>query len=109
MLSLITASLLGFTILGALTYQYVEIDDNSEVSLSDIAEDYYPEDLKMVFMALSLVIPAVLPIRLISKFTGVFRPLAVAFSMLTLIGSIFGIFTISAILCQGAMMRWTLS
>ncbi len=39
MLSLLTFSLLGFEILGAFTYHYGDIDDDSEVSFSDIAED----------------------------------------------------------------------
>jgi hypothetical protein len=63
MLSLVTATLSGFAILGALTYHF----GDSDASLSDISEKYYPEDLKMVFIALASVIPVVLPIRLISQ------------------------------------------
>jgi hypothetical protein len=109
MLSLLTATLFGYATLGGLTYHYGYIDDNSDASLSDISERYYPEDLKMVFIALALVIPVVLPIRLISKLTGAFRPLTVAFTILILIGSIVGVLTMGTIYCQGAMMRWTLS
>jgi hypothetical protein len=87
MLSLVT-TLSGFAILGALTYHFGDIEDNSDASFSDISEKYYPEDLKMVFIDLALVIPVVLPIRLISKITGVLRPLAVAFTVLILIASI---------------------
>jgi hypothetical protein len=109
MLSLLTATLLGFAILGAFTYHYGDIHDNYDASFSDISEKYYPEDLKMVFIALALVIPVVLPIRLISKLTGALRPLTVAFTILILIGSIVGVLTMGTIYCQGAMMRWTLS
>jgi hypothetical protein len=87
MLSLVT-TLSGFAILGALTYHFGDIEDNSDASFSDISEKYYPEDLKMVFIDLALVIPVVLPIRLISKITGALRPLAVAFTVLILIASI---------------------
>ena len=109
MLSLLTVSLLGFAILGAFTYHYGDIDDDSEVSFSDIAEDYYPGDLKMVFIALALVIPAVLPIRLISRLHKISRSVAVAFTVMILIGSVIGILYMGAIFCKGAMMRWTLS
>jgi hypothetical protein len=108
MLSLVT-TLSGFAILGALTYHFGDIEDNSDASFSDISEKYYPEDLKMVFIDLALVIPVVLPIRLISKITGALRPLAVAFTVLILIASIVGVLTMGTLYCQGAMMRWTLS
>jgi hypothetical protein len=100
MFSLMTVSIFGFAILGAFTYHY---DDNSDVSFSDIVEDYYPEDLNQVFIALALVIPVVLPIRLVSYLTGTLNALPVAFFILILIGSIVRVFT------MGAMIRWTLS
>jgi hypothetical protein len=109
MLSVLTVSLFGFAILGAFMYHYGDINDNSESSFSDIAEDYYPEDLRMVFIALALVFPAVLPIRLISKLKEIYKFLAIAFTVLILIGSTIAVFIIGTIYCKGAVMRWTLS
>jgi hypothetical protein len=108
-LSLLTATFFGFAILGAFTYHYGDIDDNSEASFRDAAEDYYIEDLKMVSIALALVIPVVLPIRLIYKLTGILKALAVGFTILILAGSIIGVLTMGAIFCWGAMMRCTIS
>lgn len=95
MLSLLTISLLGFAILGAFIYYNGDIDDNSDISFRDISEDYYPGDLKMVFIAMAWVIPVAITIRLLSN--------------LIIIASIAKILTMGAIFCKGASMRWILS
>jgi hypothetical protein len=91
-----SVSLLAFAILDAFTYYYGDIHDDSEVSFSDISEDYYPGDLKMVFIYLALVIPVALPIRLISSLNKILRFLAVAFTVKVLIG------------CAVGILRWVL-
>jgi hypothetical protein len=107
--SLLTSMFLGFAILGAFNYHYGDVEDNSESSMTDIVSDYYPGDMKSVFITLALVTPAILPFRLMSKFNNIGRSLTSAFTVLTLIGSIVGVLTMGALFCQGAAMRWTLS
>jgi len=94
-----------FCVLGVFNYTFQDIEDYSEYTKTE----YYPGDMKSVFIALALVTPAILPFRLMSKFNNIGRSLTAAFTVITLIGSIVGVLTMGALFCQGAAMRWTLS
>jgi len=109
MISLFTSMFLGFALLGAFTYTYGDSEDNSNDTMADMSNKYYPEDMKNVLIALAMVIPTALPLRFSHKMTGASKKVAVAFSTLTLIGSILGVLLMGAYFCQGASIRWVLS
>jgi len=109
MLSLLTSMFFGYAVLGAFNYAYGDIEDNSEDTFSDVAHDYYPMDLKYVCIALALVIPVALPLRLMTKIPGIAKLITLVFTIVILVGSILGVLLMGAYFCQGAAMRWTLS
>jgi hypothetical protein len=107
MVNLLNSMFSGFALLGALLYG--DYQDNSNDSMSELAEEYYPEDMKKIFIALALVIPVVLPLRFSHKMNEVGKRITAAVTALVLLGCILGVLLMGAYFCQGAAMRWTLS
>jgi hypothetical protein len=109
--SFMSSMFFGFALLGAFVYGFGDMDDNTNYSLEDVSDEYYPGDMKYVFIALALVIPVALPLRVLvkTKLNAKIRIPAAIFSMVVLIASIVGVLLMGGYFCQGASVRWTLA
>jgi hypothetical protein len=109
--SFMSSMFFGYAVLGAFIYEYGNVDDNKNYSLGDVLNKFYPVDLQYVFIALGLVIPAALPLRVLAKtqLTRKFKIPAAVFSIVVLIGSIVASILMGVYFCQGASLRWTVA
>jgi len=109
MINMTGSMVLGYALLGAFVYSKGSIEDNDN-SINDIAAEFYPIDIKYVFIVLALVIPATLPLRLLAdKDNYALKVLAQVFNLTITLGSVLGVILMGIYFCQGAALRWTLA
>jgi hypothetical protein len=109
LVSFLTSMILGYALLGSFVHAFGDSKDNSSLNFEDISEMYYPEDIKIIFLSLGLVIPVTLPLRILVKANRPGMIPVEIFTLIALIGSVLGVLLMGAYFCQGAIIRWTLS